>query len=63
MSAHIDYSDWTPQCITFVDLAQRDVRPYLKLISVIKKTEEDTTIINEKNLIANRLLLKKHSNR
>ena len=58
MSAHIDYSDWTPQCITFADLAQRDVRPYLKLISVIKKTEEDTTIINEKNLIANRLLLK-----
>jgi hypothetical protein len=39
-------------------LAQRDVRPYLKLIRVIKKTEEDTNIINEKNLIANRLLLK-----
>ena len=62
MSAHIDYADWTPQCITFADLAQRDARPYLKLISVIKKTEEDTAIINEKNLIANRLLLKKHSN-
>jgi hypothetical protein len=58
MSIHLDYAGWTPRCITFANLAHRDVRPYLKRICVIKKTEEDSNKINEKNLIANRLLLK-----
>ncbi|CAF1441430.1 unnamed protein product [Rotaria magnacalcarata] len=47
---------WIPECISFADLAERDIRPYLKQLRVISETEQDNIIITEKNLIANRLL-------
>ena len=36
-------------------LRERDIRWYLKRAHVIRKKEEDDSIMNEKNLIANRL--------
>jgi len=54
----LDYTDWTTECISFAQLAQRDIRHYLKRLRVITNKEEDSIIMNEKNLIANRLLLK-----
>ena len=36
-------------------LSERDVRLHLERINVIRKEEEDDIIMNEKNLIANRL--------
>jgi len=54
----LDYFDWTNECISFRQFAQRDVLDHLKRLGVIGKKEEDTTIRNEKNLIANRLRLR-----
>ena len=54
----IDSYDWPLECISFADLAERDIRPYLKHLQVISSAEEDSIIINEKNLIAIRLLQK-----
>ena len=50
--------DWPEECISFANLAERDIRPYLKHLRVTAAVEEDNIIINEKNLIANRLLRK-----
>ena len=50
--------DWPLECISFADLTQRDIRPYLNHVRVISIIEEDNIIINEKTLIANRLLSK-----
>ena len=50
--------DWLEECISFANLAEHDIRPYLKHLRVIAAVEEDNIIINEKNLIANRLLRK-----
>ncbi len=51
-----DYPNWSPICIRFSLLKDIDIRPYLIRKKVISKTEEDDFIVNERNLIANRLL-------
>lgn len=51
----IDYSDWPSTCVSFSTLRDVDIRSYLKRKNVISKKEEDDVIVNEKNLIANRL--------
>ena len=53
----IDYSKWSPLCVSFASLGDTDIRPYLKRKNVISKIEQDDLIVNEKNLIANRLRL------
>ncbi len=50
-----DYSDWSPACVSFSQLEGIDIRSYLRRKKVIAKIEEDNLIINERNLIANRL--------
>ena len=54
----IDYPDWPPICISFSKLGDIDIRSYLKRKKVISKIEEDNLIVNERNLIANRLCSK-----
>lgn len=54
----LDYSGWTSECINFAQLTQRDVDHYLKRLSLIRKTEDDIIIMNEKDLIASRLSAK-----
>ncbi|CAF1471929.1 unnamed protein product [Adineta ricciae] len=49
--------DWSPFCVSFASLATRDMQSYLKRKKVICKIAEDDVIINEKNLVANRLCL------
>ncbi|CAF4286381.1 unnamed protein product [Rotaria socialis] len=49
------YSGWSCTCVTFSALKDIDIRPYLKSKNVISKKEEDDFIVNEKNLIANRI--------
>ena len=56
ISVYLDCYDWPFECINFGALAQRDIRPYLKQLRIISKIEDDDIIVNEKNLIANRLL-------
>jgi hypothetical protein len=51
----IDYPTWSPLCVSFASLGDIDIRSYLKRKNVISKIEEDDLIVNEKNLIANRL--------
>ena len=53
---HLGYFQWRSECYKFENLAKSDIRQYLKRIGVIKKLDEDMTIVNEKNLIANRLI-------
>ncbi len=53
----IDYSEWSPLCVSFALLGGTDIRSYLKRKNVISKIEQDDLIMNEKNLIANRLRL------
>ncbi|CAF3496818.1 unnamed protein product [Rotaria socialis] len=49
------YSGWSCACVTFSARKDIDIRPYLKSKNVISKKEEDDFIVNEKNLIANRI--------
>ena len=50
----IDYPDWPFTFVKFSTLRDIDIRSYLKRKKVISKKEDDF-IINERNLIANRL--------
>ena len=50
-----DYPDWPRTCISFSKLEGIDIRSYLKRRKVISKIEDDNLIVNERNLIANRL--------
>ncbi|CAF4577001.1 unnamed protein product, partial [Rotaria socialis] len=53
------YFQWKSQCYKFETLVNIDIRKYLKHLGVVKKSMDDNTIVNERNLIANRLLGKK----
>ena len=53
---HLDHYGWSPKYVTFATLSQHDIRPYLKRNRIITKLEDDDIIMNERNLIANRLL-------
>ena len=55
ISLLIDYPDWPFTCVKFSTLRDIDIRSYLKRKNVISKKEDDDFIINERNLIANRL--------
>ncbi|CAF4276505.1 unnamed protein product [Rotaria magnacalcarata] len=50
------YFQWKSQCYKFETLVNIDIRKYLKHLGVVKKSMDDNTIVNERNLIANRLL-------
>ena len=54
----IDHYDWSRECVTFAYLSELDIRSYLKQNKVISKKEDDNIVVNEKNLIANRLIRK-----
>ncbi|CAF3865475.1 unnamed protein product [Rotaria magnacalcarata] len=49
------HPDWPLTCVKFSALRAIDVRSYLKNKKIISHKEEDDFIINERNLIANRL--------
>ncbi|CAF1618434.1 unnamed protein product, partial [Rotaria magnacalcarata] len=49
---------WSQGCVTFAYLSELDIRSYLKQNGIIFKKEDDNIVRNEKNLIANQLLLK-----
>jgi hypothetical protein len=51
----IGYNDLPSLCISFATLKSIDIRAYLKRKGVISKEEDDNFIMNERNLIANRL--------
>ena len=51
----VDYPDWPFTCVKFSALRDIDIRSYLKRKKVISKKEADDFIVNERNLIANRL--------
>jgi hypothetical protein len=51
----IDYPKWSPLCVSFASLGGIDIRSYLTRKNIISKIEEDDLIMNERNLIANRL--------
>ena len=44
--------------VTFAYLSELDIRSYLEQSKVISKKEDDNIVVNEKNLIANRLIRK-----
>lgn len=54
--SHLDHYGWSSKCVTFATLSQHDIRPCLKRNRIITKVEDDDIIMNERNLIANRLL-------
>jgi hypothetical protein len=54
----LDHNAWSRKCVTFAKLSDFDIRSYLKQNGIISKKEDDKNIMNEKNLIANRLLRK-----
>ena len=56
--SNIDHYGWSQECVTFAYLSELDIRSYLKNNGTISKKEDDNLIMNEKNLIANRLLRK-----
>lgn len=58
MNFRLDYFQWKADSYEFKVLAEIDIRPYLKRLGIIKEKSEDDIIINERNLIANRLLAK-----
>ncbi|CAF4127972.1 unnamed protein product [Adineta steineri] len=51
------HPDWPRYCVSFSELKDIDVRPLLQRYKVITRINEDDLIMNEKNLIANRLRL------
>lgn len=53
-----DHFGWEAECVPFSTLIQNDIRSYLKRNRIISNEDEDEIIVNEKNLIANRLSLK-----
>ena len=53
---HLYHDGWSPKCVTFATLSQHDIRLYLKRNRIIMKLEDDDIIMNERKLIANRLL-------
>jgi len=53
----LDYAHWPRYCVSFSELKDIDVRALLKRKKVISKIEQDNLIMNEKNLITNRLRL------
>jgi hypothetical protein len=55
----LDYAHWPRYCVSFSELEAIDVRALLKRKKVISKIEQDDLIMNEKNLITNRLRLEK----
>ena len=57
-SYQIDHYGWSKECVTFAHLSEFDIRPYLKQSGIISKKEDDNIVMNEKNLVANRLLRK-----
>jgi hypothetical protein len=57
-SYQIDHYGWSQGCVTFAYLSELDIRSYLKQNGIISKKEDDNIVMNEKNLIANRLFLK-----
>ena len=54
----LDHYGWSSQCVTFATLSEYDIKSYLKCNRIIAKEKDDNIIINEKNLIANRLMRK-----
>ena len=52
---YLGRSSWPHDCVTFSTLSNIDIRPYLKNHGIINTVHDDQIIINEKNLIANRL--------
>ena len=54
----LDHYDWSSECVTFATLSEYDIRSYLKCNRIIAKEKDDNIIINETNLIANRLMRK-----
>lgn len=54
----IDHYGWSQGCVTFRYLSELDIRSHLKQNGIISKKEDDSIIMTEKNLIANRLLRK-----
>ena len=54
----LDHYGWSSECVIFATLSEYDIRSYLKYNQTISKEKDDTIIINEKDLIANRLMLK-----
>lgn len=57
-SYQIDQNGWSQECVTFAHLSGYDIRSYLKHNGIISKKEDDNIVVNEKNLVANRLLRK-----
>jgi hypothetical protein len=55
---YADHYGWSQGCVTFASLAELDIRSYLKNNQIISKKDDDKIIMNEKNLLANRLLRK-----
>ena len=53
---HLGYFQWSSGYYKIENLINSDIRQYLKPIGAIKKLDEDMTIVNEKNLITNRLI-------
>ena len=54
----LDHYGWSSDCVTFATLTEYDIKSYLKYNQVISKEKDDSIIINEKHLIANRLMRK-----
>ena len=54
----IDHYGWPRKCVTFSYLTELDIRSYLKRNNIISKKTDDDIIMNEKNLIVNRLTRK-----
>ena len=54
----LDHYGWSSECVTFATLSEYDIKLYLKYNQFISKEKDDSIIINEKNLIANRLIRK-----
>ena len=55
---YADHYGWSQGCVSFASLAELDIRSYLKNNQIISKKDDDKIIMNEKNLLANRLLRK-----
>ena len=54
----LDHYGWSSECVTFATLSEYDIKLYLKYNQVISKEKDDSIIISERNLIANRLMRK-----